>query len=155
MRSAGMPIEDLPGPPIFADSGDAARAARRNGCGWSAAAASARRSGRRRPRHETMRLLFEAVAAEPRRRAAPPEPGTIQWDFPDAEPWHVVVANGSTRARPGLRTRRHVTLRTRFEDWVDVTSGRVAPAAASRCAGALRPKGDVRWLWRARRMFPA
>ena len=63
---------------------------------------------RRLPRREArpavatradMAIFFETIAggAGLLRRAA--EPGAIQWDFRDAEPWHVVVANGATSRR--------------------------------------------------------
>jgi hypothetical protein len=101
---------------------------------------------------EDMRLLFESVAAGLDSSRAT-EPGTIQWDFPDAEPWHVVVANSSTRAEPGRAEQATVTLRARFEDFVDIVSGRSDPRRLA-VRGRLRPRGDVRWLWRARHMFP-
>ena len=80
-------------------------------------------------------------------------PGTILWDFTDAEPWHLVVANGDTRFEPGRPGSPTVTLRCSYEDWADVFAKREHPLrlAATR---RLRPSGDMRWLWRARRMFP-
>ena len=51
---------------------------------------------------EDMRLLFDSVAAGLDSSAAA-EPGAIQWEFKDADPWHVLVANGSTRAERGSR----------------------------------------------------
>ncbi|MGZ5339480.1 MAG: SCP2 sterol-binding domain-containing protein, partial [Thermoleophilaceae bacterium] len=71
----------------------------------------------------------------------------------DADPWHLVVANGSTHAAPGLAERPRVTVECRYEDWTDLLGGRVngLKLAATR---RLRPRGDLRWLWSARRMFP-
>ena len=59
---------------------------------------------------ETVAALFDLLGASLDHTKAPPEPGTIQWDFPDAEPWHLVVANGDTRVEHGPRGRpdRHV-----------------------------------------------
>ena len=152
MRTAGMPIEDLPGPPVFPIPGTPRERAV-TGKRMVRAGYLGEKVGPPSTAHDDMRLLFEAVAAG-LDVARAPEPGTIQWDFPDAEPWHVVVANGATRAEAGLAPDATVTLRTRFEDFVDVTSGRVDPRRLA-VRGRLRPKGDVRWLWRARRMFPA
>jgi hypothetical protein len=103
---------------------------------------------------ETMAALFDMLRASLDERKAPSEPGTIQWDFADAEPWHLVVANGDTRVEPGRAASPTVTLRCRYEDWADVFAGREHPLrlAARR---RLRPSGDFRWLWRARRMFPS
>ena len=42
------------------------------------------------------------------RRAANGTPLVYQWKFSDADPWHLTIDNGSTRAEPGIarRTRR-------------------------------------------------
>ena len=74
--------------------------------GWCGPATSGEKVGPPSTEREDMRLLFDAVAAGLDVSQAP-EPGTIQWDFPDAEPWHVVVANGSTRAEPGRAPAAH------------------------------------------------
>jgi len=63
------------------------------------------------------------------------------------------VANGETRVGPGALDSPTVTIACRYEDWTDVVGGRengLKLAALRR----LRPSGDLRWLWRARRMFP-
>jgi hypothetical protein len=46
-----------------------------------------------------------------------------------------------------------VTFRCRWEDWADLIGGREngLKLAATR---RLRPQGDLRWLWSARKMFP-
>jgi hypothetical protein len=98
-------------------------------------------------------VFFASVAAGLDHRQAPPEPGTIQWDFTDAEPWHLQVANGDSRAARGRVEEPTVRVRCRFEDWVDVVAGR-QDALKLAARGRLRPTGDLRWLWRARRMFP-
>jgi putative sterol carrier protein len=80
-------------------------------------------------------------------------PGTLQWEFPDADPWHLVVANGESRVEPGHAESPTATLRLRYEDWVDLVAGR-EDAKKLALRGRLRPKGDLRWLFRARAMFP-
>jgi putative sterol carrier protein len=47
-----------------------------------------------------------------------------------------------------------VTIECRYEDWTDLLAGREngLKLAATR---RLRPRGDLRWLWSARRMFPS
>jgi hypothetical protein len=37
---------------------------------------------------------------------APDQPGAIMWGFTDAEPWHLVVANGDNASSRAARTRR-------------------------------------------------
>ncbi|MDQ4048754.1 MAG: SCP2 sterol-binding domain-containing protein, partial [Actinomycetota bacterium] len=81
------------------------------------------------------------------------EPGAIQWDFTDAEPRHVLVANGSTRAERGRVERPRLTLKASLEDFVDVAANRQDPKRLL-ARGRLRARGDLRWLWKSRRMFP-
>jgi len=103
---------------------------------------------------EDMRLLFETLAGGLDAGAAS-EPGAIQWDFGDAEPWHVLVANGDTRAEPGRLDSPKVVFKAKhFEDFVDVFARRQDPKRLL-ARGRLRPKGDLRWLWRSRGMFPS
>ena len=152
LRSAGLPIEELPGPPIFA-YGLPPETRVRNGLRLVQGGVLGEKNGPPASDHETMAALFELLGASIEPRNAPDEPGTIQWDFADAEPWHLVVANGDTRFEPGRVEAPTVTLRCRYEDWADVFAKREHPLrlAATR---RLRPSGDMRWLWRARRMFP-
>ena len=48
-----------------------------------------------------MELLFDSLRRGVDLRRAPAGPLTLQWDFPDAEPWHLRVDNGSTAVAPG------------------------------------------------------
>jgi ribonucleotide reductase small subunit/SCP-2 sterol transfer family protein len=152
LRSAGIPIEDLPGPAIFAtdlEPIDRSRLGRIlvQGGILGEKLGSAKRD------EETMEALFRMIRGGLDHRAAPPQPGIIQWDFPDADPWHLVVANGDTHVAPGRAPDPRVTIQVAYDDWADLVGGRVsAPALAAR--GRLRPRGDLRWLWRARKMFP-
>jgi Alkyl sulfatase C-terminal len=152
MRSAGMPMDQLPGPPIFAYNLPAERRVE-NGLRLVRGGVLGEKLGPPSSDPETVAALFDLLGASIDSTKAPPEPGTIQWDFPDAEPWHLVVANGDTRMEPGRAEDPTVTFHVRFEDWADVFAGREHPLrlAARR---RLKPSGDFRWLWRARRMFP-
>ena len=76
----------------------------------------------------------------------------LQWDFRDASPWHLHLANGSTAAEPGRVEDPDLTLRCRYEDWVDVFSGRLDPRRAL-VTGRLRPRGSVRTLLKLPRVF--
>jgi hypothetical protein len=152
LRSAGLPIEELPGPPIFA-YGLPADTRVRNGLRLVQGGILGEKNGPPASDHETMAALFQMLGASIDSDKAPDVPGTILWDFADAEPWHLVVSNGDTRFEPGRVESPTVTLRCRYEDWADVFAKREHPLrlAATR---RLRPSGDMRWLWRARRMFP-
>jgi ribonucleotide reductase small subunit/SCP-2 sterol transfer family protein len=152
MRSAGLPLEELPGPPVFPVPGSPRERAVR-GKLLVRGGFLGEKTGPPTRDPEAVRVFFESVAGGLDLASAPPEPATIQWDFPDAEPWHLHVANGSTRVAPGRIESPTVTVRCRFEDWVDLVAGRQDPARLA-LRGRIRPRGDVRWLWRARHMFP-
>ena len=106
LRAAGLPVESLPGPipyPFELPAGRARPAHDRD------AAGRAHRRGRSGapPRDPaTMELLFDSLRRGVDHRHAPPGPLTLQWDFPDAEPWHLRLDNGDTSVAPGLRRRR-------------------------------------------------
>jgi ribonucleotide reductase beta subunit family protein with ferritin-like domain len=152
LRSAGIPMEDLPGPPVFSpDLEPRGRAELGQQLVYGGILGEKTGPPRRDP--VTMAAVFQMIRGGLDEREAPGEPGTIQWEFSDADPWHLVVANGSTHAAPGLAERPRVTIECRYEDWTDLLGGRVngLKLAATR---RLRPRGDLRWLWSARRMFP-
>jgi putative sterol carrier protein len=80
-------------------------------------------------------------------------PGTtIEWDFADAAPWHVVLDNGGSRAVAGRAAHADVTLRVRFDDWADVMAGRADPRALM-LRRRLRPKGSPRVLLALPKVF--
>ena len=70
-----------------------------------------------------MELLFSSVARVVDHRTAPAGPFVVQWEFADAEPWHVRVDNGSTAAWRGARRRSTSSCAAAYEDWVDVVAG--------------------------------
>jgi hypothetical protein len=152
LRSAGMPMDELPGPPIFSPGLEPLERARL-GQKLVYGGILGEKTGPPLSDQDTMAALFELVRGGLDHNAAPAAPGTIQWDFPDAEPWHLVVANGDTSVSPGRVESPTVTLRCSWEDWADMIGGREngLKLAATR---RLRPQGDLRWLWSARKMFP-
>jgi putative sterol carrier protein len=152
LRSAGLPLDELPGPPIFAHE-LAPEERVENGLRLVKGGVLGEKHGPASSDEETMAAVFNFVQHSLDKRHAPAEQGTIQWDFSDAAPWHLVVANGSTRVEPGRARHPTVTIRCRYEDWADVIGGRVNPMLLA-ARGRIRPKGDFRWLWRARKMFP-
>jgi hypothetical protein len=100
----------------------------------------------------SMHLLFSSVARAVDHRSAPAGPFVVQWEFPDAEPWHVRIDDGATAAAAGRAPRVDVEVRVRYEDWVDLVAGRLDPRRAL-ATGRLRPKGSPRALWAARGLF--
>jgi len=150
MRSAGLPLEELPGAPVLPLPGLTPRDRAERGLRLAEAGFIGEKVGPPSRDPELVQLFFESVAAGIDQDRA--VPGTFQWDFEDFEPWHVVVANGDTRAVRGATPDPDARMRCRFEDWVDVAAARTSPGKLA-VRGRLRPAGDMRWLWRARRMF--
>src|SRR3954469_5787253 len=151
LRSAGLPLESLPGPSVFPLEMSASERAS-YGLAMLQAGFLGPPNGAPPRDPASIELLFSSVARAVDHRTAPAGPFVAQWEFPDAESWHVRVENGSSAAAPGRAPRVDLELRVRFEDWVDVVAGRLDPRRAM-ATGRLRPHGSPRALWSARGLF--
>ena len=150
LRAAGMPLDELPGPPIMPLDMSAEERSNRV-IALLRAGFLGEKTGPPASDPESQRLLFDTMA----RTAASDRvdgPTVLQWDFRDASPWHLRLANGSTAAEPGRVEDADLTLRCSYEDWVDVFSGRLDPRRAL-ATGRLRPRGSVRTLLKLPRVF--
>jgi hypothetical protein len=124
LRAIGLPIDDLPRFPLPMDLPPRQRGER--GLKMLRAHLIGPKDGPVVADPEATEILFDTV----RRQADPSQvaPGTtIQWDFPDAEPWFLRCDNGSTVVRRGRAPHPDVTLRLRFEDFADVIALRADP----------------------------
>ena len=101
---------------------------------------------------EIQELFFDVIARSVDPSEANGHPFTVQWKFTDAEPWHVVVDNGSTRAERGLSPAADVTLESDWHDFVDVGKGVVSPPRAL-VQRRLKVHGGPRNLLRFRKLF--
>ncbi len=81
------------------------------------------------------------------------KPLTVQWDFHDAEPWHVIVANGSTRAEHGMAADADVTLQASWADWINISKGAIPPRRAL-ITRRLKLRGGPRGLRAFTKAFP-
>jgi len=150
-KAAGLPVESLPGPSVMPmDLPPRQRAER--GLAMLRYGFVGERNGPPARDPEAMRVLFDSIRRNVDLRRAPEGPFVLQWEFPDAEPWHVRLDNGSTAAAPGRSHHVDLELRCRYDDWVDVVAGRLDPRKAV-ATGRLRPRGNPRALWRARGLF--
>ena len=133
MRSAGHADRRAARPAGVPRAGHRRASAPSAATRWCAPATSARRSGRPRRDPADMRLLFETIAGGLDSGAAA-APGVLQWDFRDAEPWHVVVANGDTARRAGPRRlpAGHAASPRSRTSWTSPPAGRTP--ASSCCA---------------------
>jgi ribonucleotide reductase beta subunit family protein with ferritin-like domain/putative sterol carrier protein len=151
LRSAGLPLEDLPGPPpIPLDLTPRERSER--AIALLQAGVLGEKTGPPARDPETVAMLFDLIKRSIDTTASPDGGATIQWDFKDADPWHVTIDNGSTRAEKGRMESADLVLRCGFEDWVDVVARRQDPRIAI-ATGKLRPKGSLRMLWRMQKLF--
>jgi putative sterol carrier protein len=152
LRSAGLPLEELPGPPpipLHRTPRERAELAIK----LMQANIIGEKHGPPSRDADVMAALFDTIAHSADTRAA--NGGmSIQWDFKDADPWFVRLDNGSTESGQGRLETPDVTLRCRFEDWVDITSGRQDPRLAL-LTGKIRPRGRISSLWRLQKVFPA
>ncbi|MDA0163321.1 ribonucleotide-diphosphate reductase subunit beta [Solirubrobacter ginsenosidimutans] len=151
LRSAGLPLESLPGPSIFPLEMSAAERAD-YGLAMLRAGFIGPPNGAPPRDPVAMELLFTSIARAVDHRSAPAGPFTVQWEFADAESWHVRVDNGSTAAAPGRAPEIDVELRVRYEDWVDIVAQRL-DARRALATGKLRAHGSPRALWAARSLF--
>jgi ribonucleotide reductase beta subunit family protein with ferritin-like domain len=107
-------------------------------------------NGRVTPNPEATAMLFDGLRRQIDPSVAPG--ATIQWDFSDAEPWHLRIDNGNTLASPGRVEHPDLTFHCRLADWVDIAAGRTEPWRAL-VAGKVRPTGRLRMLIRAPKLF--
>ena len=151
LRSAGLPLEELPGVvPLPSDI--PAREQARRAITLARAGVVGEKNGPPSKDPEIMELVFDAVRNSIDPRHTPPRPVTLQWEFTDAPAWHLRIANGSTRAAGERVDNPDLTFRCRWEDWIDVTMGREDPRLAL-LKRKLRPSGSLRLLWRMQGMF--
>jgi Ribonucleotide reductase, small chain/SCP-2 sterol transfer family len=101
---------------------------------------------------ELMRLYFEVTARVADPSAATDGPLVYQWKFTDAEPWHLIIDNGSTRAEPGLAADSAVTIEASWADWLATTKPDAKPLKLL-LSRKVRPHGSLRELARLRKVF--
>jgi hypothetical protein len=148
LRAIGLPVETLPGFPM--DMSLAPRERARRG----RVMLEGNFIGPDRPvarDDETLRVVFDAIAQSADTRAVPGGT-TVQWDFTDAEPWHLVIDNGGTRAQRGPASKADVSLRMSLDDFGDVIAERVDPRRLV-LRRRVRVRGNPRVLLRLPKVF--
>jgi hypothetical protein len=144
-RAAGFPLEEMP-PDIYpVDRSMSHEERAHNQITLMKAGVLGEPNGRPESSPEAQRLLFETTArsANPNADKVNGRPWVFQWRFADAEPWHIVVENGSTRAEPGDTPHPDLAIETTWQDWIEVSVRGQNPLRA--IAGRrLRPRGSLR-----------
>jgi hypothetical protein len=151
LRAIGLPVDDLPGLPMDMTVTPAERARR----GLILARGNYLGEGGPIDRDpEAIGVMFDAIATTARGDRAPVGT-TIAWAFTDHDPWHVVLDGRRGAAHPGAPARQaDVTFRVAFDDWVDLTAGRV-DARRLLLRRRLRLRGRPRALLALGRVFPS
>ena len=101
---------------------------------------------------ELMRMWFNVTARAADPSAANGKPLVYQWRFTDAEPWHIVIDNGSTRVEQGVAPDPAVTIEASWADWLAMTKPDANPLKLI-ATRKVRPRGSVRELARLRKVF--
>jgi hypothetical protein len=146
LRSAGLPLDELPGRPVLPlDLSPLERSRRGRALAMAGYLGDEDDAAPSRDA-ESIGLLFDTIRRTIRPGHGFGRPVTLQWKFSDGvEPWHLHVDNGSSYARPGVADHADVTLSCRFDDWVAITFDRLDPRRAL-LTGRLRPRGSLRVL---------
>ena len=76
---------------------------------------------------EAFELLFDGMARIIDIDVARSLGGPIEWDFTDAEPWHLVVTNGHIEAKPGRGGEPGLRLESSSAEWAKIAVNRTDP----------------------------
>jgi ribonucleotide reductase beta subunit family protein with ferritin-like domain len=154
LRSAGLPFESLPGPPILPPGLTPLELSQR-GRALAKAGVIGVREGPTDRTPETLALLFDTVRRQVNPNHGLRRPTTFQWEFtdPDISPWRLTVNNGSSEVAEGAATNPDLRLRLSYQDWVDIVGERLDPLRAV-ATGRLRPRGNPLALVKLGRVFP-
>ncbi|HUR86822.1 MAG TPA: ribonucleotide-diphosphate reductase subunit beta [Solirubrobacteraceae bacterium] len=100
---------------------------------------------------QTVRIFFDLLARNARGEEVP-HGTTIQWEFPDSEPWYLLLEGTQKTAIQGRVAKPTVRLRMRWDDFGELVSQRAQPYALL-MRGRMRPWGDPRLLLKLDRLF--
>jgi hypothetical protein len=103
---------------------------------------------------ELQQLYFDVVKRVVNPAAANGSPLVYQYRFTDADPWHLVIDNGSTRAEPGEAPNPTLVLEASWADFVATGKPEANPLKMI-LQRRLRPRGSIREIARMRKVFPS
>jgi hypothetical protein len=154
MRSAGMPLDSLPGPALL-PAGLSALEISQRGRALAKAGVIGVREGPSARDPETVALLFDTIRRQVNPDHGLRRPTTYEWAFtdPDIPSWHLTVNNGASTVAEGAAPRADLRFRISWQDWVDIVGERLDPVRAV-ATGRLRPRGNPLALARLGRVFP-
>ena len=103
---------------------------------------------------ELQQLYFDVIKRVVDPAAANGSPLVYQYRFTDADPWHLVIDNGSTRAEPGEAPNPTLVLEASWADFVATGKPEANPLKMI-LQRRLRPRGPIREIARMRKVFPS
>jgi hypothetical protein len=101
---------------------------------------------------EVQRLYFDVVSRVANPEAVNGDRLVYQWRFSDADPWHLVIDNGSTRAEPGEAPDPTLVFESSWADWIASGKPDASPLRMM-LQRRIRPHGKLRELVRMRKVF--
>jgi hypothetical protein len=154
LRSAGLPVERLPGPALLPPGLTPLELSQR-GRALAKAGVLGVRQGPTDRDPETVAMLFDTVRRQVNPNHGLARPTTLQWEFtdPDVPSWHLVVNNGSSSVAEGEAPDPDLRLRLSWQDWADIIGERLSPVRAL-ATGRLRPLCNPLGLRYLSRVFP-
>ncbi len=154
LRSAGLGLDTLPGPPLLPPGLSPLELAQRGRALAKAGVIGVREGPSMRDR-ETLSLLFDTIRRQVNPNHGLKRPTTFQWEFtdPDIPTWHLTVNNGSSTVQQGEAPHPDLRLRLSYQDWVDLVGERLDPLRAL-ATGRLRPRGNPLAFRSLSRVFP-
>lgn len=154
LRSAGLPVDALPGPALLPPGLTPLELTQR-GRTLAKAGIIGVREGPTRRDPETVELLFDTIRRQVNPNHGLARPTTFQWEFtdPDVPTWHLTVNNGSSTVAAGPASKPDLRLQLAYQDWVDIIGERLDPRRAM-LTGKLRPRGNPLGLRKLARVFP-
>ncbi len=154
LRSAGLPVERLPGPALLPPGLTPLELSQR-GRALAKAGVLGVRQGPTDRDPETVAMLFDTVRRQVNPNHGLARPTTLQWEFtdPDVPSWHLTVDNGSSSVAEGEAQNPDLRLRLSWQDWADIIGERLSPVRAL-ATGRLRPLGNPLALRYLPKVFP-
>jgi ribonucleotide reductase beta subunit family protein with ferritin-like domain len=149
LRAIGLPLDDIAHFPFPMDVSPRERG--RRALALLRAGLLGERNGPIGRDPETVRIFFELLARNVRGEEVA-HGTTIQWEFPDMEPWYLLREGTKKTAIQGRVPKPSVRLRMRYDDFGELVSERAQPYALA-LRGRMRPWGDPRLLLKLQRLF--
>lgn len=152
-RATGFPIEDMP-PGVFPlDQSLSYEERAQNAIALLRAGVVGEPTAHADSSPEVQELFFGTIARSAQTDAVNGKPFSVQWRFEDAEPWHLTVEGGSTRAERGENGGADVTIESTWRDFIAVSSGELAAGRAV-LGRRMKLHGNPLSIYRFRKIFP-